>query len=220
MNFSLASRLLGWTGPRVRCNDRRPRTRVLLGNALWLMVQLRPENVGKASPICRHSHEQLNCSWIPLEAASIARPHRMAGAVFFGSGVWRSFQARPVVRTTSKTILESSRLGFRTGLDHALYHDGRCSVAGLEAGWMECSQGGLGPIPSTARFQRLMVPAFFRAAPANFGICRYPVVVDGLAGYGSCLRENPAEHGLAPRALPRLGLLCSGAEFCIMALNS
>ena len=62
----------------------------------------------------------------PLEFGNLAA--RVPGS---GMG-WFPVSSRGVVRIVEQTVLDSTRLDFRAGLDHTVYHDGDLRLDSVE----------------------------------------------------------------------------------------
>ena len=101
-------------------------------------------------------------------------------------------------------------MGFRTGLDDTLYHDGGSGLARV-ACWAFIKTRPQFIFYPTG-FEFFMVSIFLRPAFTRIGLDRHYRQVDHDCAYHARILQNRAASGMVARALSRLGQLCGGVE--------
>lgn len=137
---------------------------------------------------------------------------RLVTAVLCGCSAGGAEPAGGVVCRAPKAVVESAGLVVRSGVDGALYDDGRGGMAGMAA-WRLCSAGpAAGGVFRTARAECFVDTTIFRAALAAGGIRGNSPAVVGHRVDHRDLQPGAARRRLAAGAISGVGGFCSGAE--------
>lgn len=100
---------------------------------------------------------------------------------------------RGVVPDIEQTVLDTTQLAVRTGVDGALHHDGRCSVAGVAGGQFK---DGAVPVLRTIAFEHSLVVSVLWRAVTILGADQHCADVVGHCDHHFCIC-----HALAPRSI-------------------
>src|SRR5512135_2401612 len=131
----------------------------------------------------------------------------MAGGVFSGRIARRRVHAGRLVRNAEETILESACMDLWSGVDRALYHDGRGGMAGVETRRLRCAPRPVSVVPRATLVERGVDTAVFRPAPAGLRLRRNRIALAGDCRDARRLPAAQPRRSVAARSLPGVGQL-------------
>jgi len=141
---------------------------------------------------------------------------RLAAALFCGGGDGRIVHARRMVCVVEEALVESARLGFRTGVDGALRDDGGGSLAGVASRRLGSAATASDAVLRAAHAQRRLDAAVLWSALAGGGVRGNRASLARHWRDAARVPSGESRRRVVARALPRVGEFRGSLELYVV----